>query len=324
MSIRIDLVICTYNNAVLLDRVLAAIAKQQVSLQVNWKVLVVDNNCTDHTVAVIHKHIWSSKIPGLRIVSEPRQGLTYARLCGVQNATGDWVAFVDDDCLLQEDWVEQAARFALTHSECGAFGGRVILDWEALPPAYVLKFGYSFAQQEYGTIPKQMSCLVGAGLVIRRSALPDTGWMNKQFMTDRVGKKLISGGDVELALRLASKYELWYNPECKLMHIISSSRTSKKYLMKVNYGLGISQLYGDSMLWSGSYITWLFVSTSDTIRHSVDVLINTVKVLVGRRLAPEVAIALSFVLGKWAGIGRMLCMNVQERRALLGCAKVIR
>lgn len=323
-QLSIDVVICTYNNAALLDRTLIAISKQQVSPEVNWQVLVVDNNCTDETVAVVKRHIQSGKISGLRIVSEPRQGLTYARLCGVQNTTGDWIAFVDDDCLLQEDWIAQAAKFAAANPECGAFGGKVILDWETPPPAFVLKYGYSFAQQDHGGEPKQVSCLVGAGLVIRRSALSDIGWINKQFMTDRVGKKLVSGGDVELALRIAAKYDLWYNPECKLMHIIPLKRTSTKYLININHGLGISQLYGDSMVWSGSYIAWLFVSIYDTIRHSVDVLINTLKVLVRRRSAPENAINLSFVLGRWAGIGRMLCMKFQERRALLGCAKVVR
>lgn len=320
----IDLVICTYNNAALLDRTLIAISKQEVSPEVNWQVLVVDNNCMDETVAVVKRHIQSGKISGLHIVSEPRQGLSYARLCGVQNTTGDWIAFVDDDCLLHEDWIAQAAKFAVAHPECGAFGGKVILDWETPPPVFVLKYGYSFAQQDHGVLPKQMSCLVGAGLVIRRTALLDVGWMNKQFMTDRVGKKLISGGDVELALRIAAKYELWYNPECKLMHVIPVRRTSTKYLININYGLGTSQLYGDSMLWPGSYITWLLVSIIDTIRPSFDAIINTLKVLLGRRSAPEIAINLSFVVGRWAGIGRMFCMNFQERRALLGCAKVVR
>jgi GT2 family glycosyltransferase len=323
-NLYIDLIICTYNNAALLDRTLTAISKQQVSHQVRWKVLVVDNNCTDKTLAVVDRHIQSDKLPYLSVVREPRQGLTYARLCGVNNTTADWIAFVDDDCLLQEDWVEQTAIFALTHPECGAFGGRVILDWETPPPAFVLKYGYSFAAQEHGAKAKQVSCLVGAGLVIKRSALSDIGWMNQQFMTDRVGKKLISGGDVELALRIAAKYELWYNPECTLMHIIPLKRTSTKYLIDINYGLGTSQLYGDSMLWSGSYIAWLFVSIFDTIRPSVAVLMTASKVLIGSRSAPEVVITLSFVLGRWAGIGRMLGMNFQERRALLGSAKVVR
>ena len=323
-QLSIDLVICTYNNAALLERALAAIAKQQVSPQVNWKVVVVDNNCTDETVIVIEKYIKFGKIPDLRIVSEPKQGLTYARLCGVQNTTGDWIAYVDDDCLLQEDWVEQAAQFALAHPDCGGFGGKVILDWETPPPAFVLKYGYSFAEQNHGTVPKQVSCLVGAGIVMRRSALLNSGWMNQQFMSDRVGKKLISGGDVELALRLASKHVLWYTPDCKLMHIIPAKRTSIKYLININYGLGISQLYGDSMVWSGSYIAWFFSSIFKTIRYSFELIFNILKVVLGSRVAPELAINSSFVLGRGVGIGRMLLMNFQDRQALLGCAKIVR
>jgi len=72
------------------------------------------------------------------MVSETKQGKTPACLCGVKNSTGNWIAFVDDDCLLAENWVEEAARFALVHPDCGAFGGRVILDWELPLPAFVL------------------------------------------------------------------------------------------------------------------------------------------------------------------------------------------
>ena len=102
--VSIDLIICTYNNAALLDRSLTAISKQQISSHVNWQVLVVDNNCTDETVAVVEKHIASGKIP-LRMVSETKQGLTPAPLCGVKKNTGDWISFVDDYYLLAENWV---------------------------------------------------------------------------------------------------------------------------------------------------------------------------------------------------------------------------
>lgn len=318
----IDLIICTYNNAALLDRTLVAIAKQQVPPEIEWKVLVVNNNCTDETVDVVERHIQSGKIPNLSMILELNQGLTPARLCGVKNTTADWLAFVDDDCLLEEDWIAQAAKFALAHPDCGAFGGRVILDWETPPPAFVLNYGYSFAQQEHGTLPKQVSCLVGAGLIINRSAIIGSGWMDKQLLDDRVGKKLISGGDVEIALRLAAKYELWYNPECQLRHFIPSWRTSEQYLMNINYNLGASKLYGDSMLWSGSYPGWLCVSVFDALRSSVDILIQALRVVTRRKLAIEVAINFSFLRGWWAGIWRMFCMNTEQRRVLLGSAKV--
>jgi glycosyltransferase involved in cell wall biosynthesis len=317
----INLIICTYNNAALLDRVLAKIANQKVSPKCSWKVLVVDNNCTDETATVVQKYIQDGTIPDLRIILETLQGLNHARLCGVRNTTGDWIAFIDDDCLLEEDWIEQVAKFALAHPDCGAFGGRVILDWEKQPPAYVLKYGYSFAQQEYGAEAKLMNGLVGAGMTIRRSALQATGWMNNQFMSDRVGKKLISGGDVELALRLGAKYELWYNPACTLQHIIPARRITTEYLIKINYGLGISQIFGDSMVWPKSYLKWFFASFHDTIRSSGVAALNLVGAFAGRRSIRDAVIGGSFVCGRWAGIWRMYWMHPQERKVLVGCAK---
>lgn len=320
MSVSIDLIICTYNNAPVLDRALAAIAAQDVSSSVNWQVLVVNNNCTDHTVSVVEQHQQAGKIPGLRMITESRQGLNFARACGVQSTSGSWIAFVDDDCLLKPDWVEQAAAFAAAHPDCGAFGGQVILDWEVPPADFVLKFGYSFAEQKHGPDAKPVGCLVGAGMVIRRSALLDIGWLNQQFLADRIGKKLVSGGDVELALRLGSRYPLWYTPNCRLMHLIPPRRTSTNYLIKINYGLGISQILGDSMLWSGSYPSWVTTCIRETLPASHRGIVNSLKAFLGRRSLPEVMIEGSFVLGRWAGIWRLLWMNFQQRQALLGCA----
>jgi glycosyltransferase involved in cell wall biosynthesis len=316
----INLIICTYNNAALLDRALAAIARQKVSCTVDWQVLVVNNNSTDETVAIVDKYIQSEQL-SLRIVSEPIQGLTPARLCGVKNTTGDWIAFVDDDCLLTEDWVEQAAKFALAHPECGAFGGRVSLDWETLPTPFILNYGWCFAEQEYGENPQKMSCLVGAGLVINRTALSDIGWVEKQFLQDRVGTKLISGGDVEIGLRLAAVYDLWYHPACQLQHFIPTKRTSEQYLKNMNYNLGISKLLGDTMLWHGTYATWLWVSTAQGIKDSVVLFMAALKVAISQKSMAEVALNWSFIQGWWAGVWKLLSMNANERKELLGCAR---
>src|SRR5579883_711969 len=324
-NVSIDLVICTYNNAALLDRALTAISQQQVQQTVKWTVLVVNNNCTDKTTQVVDKYIKSKKIPNLSMILEPKQGLNYARLCGINNTSGTWIAFVDDDCMLKEDWVDQAAKFAQLHPECGAFGGQVILDWETPPPAFVLKYGYSFAQQEHGINISQPNCLVGAGLVISRKAILDTNWIYKQFLNDRVGKQLISGGDVEIVLRIkGAGYDIWYNPACKLMHYIPAKRTEQKYLVNINYALGKCQLISDSMVWSSSYLTYFFESIFSTLYSSVGVLKQALKFALGRGHLEyaDIAITWAFVRGKWAGIAQMLRMEVQERQDLLGCAKL--
>ncbi len=186
-----------------------------------------------------------------------------------------------------------------------------------------MNYQYAFAAQDHGVVAKQVSCLVGAGLAVKRSAISDCGWINKPLLDDRVGKRLISGGDVEIALRIRSaEYELWYTPKCQLMHIIPSRRTSQKYLIDINYGLGTSQLYGDTMLWPDSYPAWLVTSTLDAFKLSVEILVHVLKATIKRRPITEVVINSSFVRGKWTGIGRLLWMDTQKRQELLGSAKV--
>src|SRR5690606_18876290 len=224
-AVTLDVVICTYDNARMLDRALAALARQEAPEAARWSVLVVDNNCTDDTAAVVEAHRAAGAVPGLRRVVEPEQGLTPARLCGVRHTAGDWVAFVDDDCLLREDWVRRAAAFAAAHPACGAFGGRVVLDWEAPPPSFVRRHGYAFAEQDHGEAAREVTYLVGAGLVVRRAALEACGWTRRQYLGDRVGRRLVSGGDVEITLRIhGAGFPLWYHPDCVLRHVIPASR----------------------------------------------------------------------------------------------------
>ncbi len=320
-KISIDLVICTYNNALLLDRILGAIAEQVVSPQVKWGVLVVNNNCTDETVEIVESYLKLAKFP-LKMVIEPIQGLTPARLCGVKNTSGDWIAFVDDDCLLAPDWVEQAAIFAQSHPNCGGFGGKVILDWQIPPFDEIVKFGYCYAEQNHGDEVQKLPCIVGAGMVLRRSALAEVGWIDKQFLADRVGKKLVSGGDVEIGLRLASKFDLYYNPACRLQHIIPEHRISLAYLHKMNVGLGSSKLLGDSLQWAASYPLWLITSIRYGVRDGFKLLIWAFYTLKRRKPLTEVRLYGSFLKGWWLGIWRLFRLNPQERQALLGCAQV--
>src|ERR1035437_5840159 len=200
----LEVVICTYNHAAMLDGVLSTLAGQILIESVRWGCVVVDNNCTDDTRNVVSRHMLAGAVPGLRCVREPQQGLTSARLCGVKSSTAEWVAFVDDDCFLRPDWIARAIEFAESHPGVGAFGGRVLLDWEIEPPRYVRAYGYSFAEQDHGDAQKQVAFLAGAGLVVSRSALSACGWIDGPLLADRIGKRLVSGGYVEIVLRIGA------------------------------------------------------------------------------------------------------------------------
>ena len=313
------MVICTYNHAALLDQALSALARQTLTGDVDWQILVVNNNCTDATDAVVKSHAVVAPVP-LTMVDENDQGLTPARLRGVVSTAAAWIAFVDDDCLLAEDWIAEAARFASAHPDCGAFAGAVVLDWEVPPPAFVPRFGWAFAEQDHGPAPRTLPCLAGAGLVARRAALAECGWIDRQFLADRIGNKLVSGGDVEIALRIGSRHDLWYNPACRLRHRIPEHRASPTYVKAVVHGLGTSQLMGDSLLWAGTYRRWLATSLLRSGRFLRTALRDAARAALGRGEAIDAAVSLCFVRGWFIGIWRMARMDGSERHALLGCA----
>jgi len=317
----IDLIICTYNNAGLLDRTLASIAEQQVPAPIEWAVCVVDNNSTDATPAVIEKYIAGGRIPGLHRIAEVRQGLTPARLCGIRHTHGPWIAFVDDDCVLCPDWVAQAARFAHVHPRCGVFGGRVILDWEVPPPPLLRRHAMSFAASDHGPQPRQLppsgltSHLPGAGLVVQRCAIEQSGWLNKQFLMGRQGKNLTAGEDVEILVRIRRhSYEVWYTPDCVLHHQIPRQRISVDYLARLFYGFGLAAPYLTGMMHPHSYSRFLGLYL---LRIGKSML-RTARAWPRDRGAA--AITWSYTRGQLTGFRSLVqSMDPGERRLWLGC-----
>jgi len=315
--VRLDLVICTYNHAPRLGETLQALAAQQVSEAVRWRVLIVDNNCSDDTPDVIAREAPSIAAP-VETVREARQGLNAARLRGVRSGDGDWIAFVDDDCVLAPDWVEQAGRFALAHPDCGAFGGEVRLRWTAPPPAWVEGYGYAFAETQLGDAPQRRDWLAGAGMVLRRDALVATGWTEHQFLEDRIGRRLVSGGDVELGLRIAARHEIWYVPQCRLQHVIPASRTERRYLRRLVFGLGVSNHDVEALIWTGSERDWWRDARARALGHARQGARRIAHDLRRRRPALDVALAFAFAAGWCAGMVRLWRLGRVERRERLG------
>lgn len=314
----LDIVICTYNNAPLLRRTLDALSKQKVvSPWINWKVFVVNNNCTDETSDVVEEFLRSEKFP-LRMIHEARQGLTAARVCGVRNTGGDWIAFVDDDCLLNQNWIEEAARFAVDHPECGAFGGRIILEWEKTPPAFVLSRRYAYAGKQLGETTHKRSWLPGAGMVVRRKALEACGWVEKQLLEDRIGERLVSGGDVEIGLRIARSYEIWYTPQCEIRHFIPTRRMSREYLRRMVFGLGASRHNVKALSWSGSYTSWLLYSFIYGIGFVLFGVAESIREAIYSGGTVDLSLGLGPARGWWAAMFAMMRMDSAERNLMLG------
>ena len=142
MDLPLSVVVCTCNRADGLAEVLHALSAQEGVGPDDFEVIVVNNRCTDHTSAVVAA---AGEKSNVREVMEPVPGQVHARVRGVRESRGEWVAFVDDDNLLESGWVATALRFVAVHPGCGAFAGRVDLLWETPPPPAVARRAYAYA-----------------------------------------------------------------------------------------------------------------------------------------------------------------------------------
>jgi glycosyltransferase involved in cell wall biosynthesis len=161
-TLAIDIVICTYNRAAGVDTVLSALSRQYPATDVAWSVVVIDNASTDATAEIVDAHRSRRLLPGLRCVRESEQGLTPARRRGVLETSAPWIAFVDDDNLLEPGWLDAIAHAIRSHPSAGAVAGRVVLEWERPPP---------------GTVSQRLSSPARVGVQVRMRLRAGGRWM---------------------------------------------------------------------------------------------------------------------------------------------------
>ena len=241
--------ICTFNGARRIPKVLDHLCIQKQKHNINWEVLIIDNNSQDHTVAIAaqYQQHWAQPYP-LRYCFEPRQGLAYARRLAVKEARGEWIGFLDDDNWPSSDWLEVASDFIHTSSRIGAFGGKILADYEIDPPSRFQEIACFLGIIDRGDHPFRYDLLdrwlfpAGAGIIIRREA-----WINcvpENFMLTGVSSTsmLAKGEDIEtLSYIRQGGWEVWHVPTLVIYHHISKNRLSKDYLIKLFQGVGLSR-----------------------------------------------------------------------------------
>src|SRR5207249_3437763 len=143
----------------------------------------------------------------LRVVAEPRAGISYARRQGFDQARYDIVSFIDDDNWVYSGWVQLVADLMAEHPEMGACGGLNEAVCEGEPPWWFEQFKKSYVigpqAAEDGFLTARWSSLWGAGMSIRGSAwkeLRDNGW--RHLIGGRAGSSLSGCEDLELSYAL--------------------------------------------------------------------------------------------------------------------------
>jgi glycosyltransferase involved in cell wall biosynthesis len=123
----ITVAICTLNRAESLRRTLAALTAMRIPDDLDWEVVVVNNNCTDHTDTVTGA--FTNRLP-IRREFEPQRGLSRARNRAVNAARGDYIIWTDDDVVLDPGWLTAYMGAFRRWPEAAVFAGKIVERFE--------------------------------------------------------------------------------------------------------------------------------------------------------------------------------------------------
>ncbi|MBF2057065.1 MAG: glycosyltransferase family 2 protein [Cyanobacterium sp. T60_A2020_053] len=243
-NLSISAVICTYNREEYLRGALDSLLHQDLA---NYEIIVVDNASTDGTADIVKSY---SDNPKVKYVYEPKLGLSVARNTGVINATGEIVAYLDDDAIAPSHWLPTLLEVFENDSDVVIAGGKVKL---ILPepytelPAWISEqmagaLGLYDLGDEMIAIHDASFTPRGLNYGFRRSFWQEVGGFDVKF--DRVGNNLLSNGDLvftELALKMERK--VMYIPTAEVGHNVQPERLTKEWFKSRSWWQGISEYY---------------------------------------------------------------------------------
>lgn len=238
---KISVILCTYNRSGSLLTALESVAGSQLPEGFAWEVLVVDNNSKDRTREVVES--FCSTHPRFRYVFELRQGLSNARNTGIREATGEVIAFVDDDVTVDPLWLQNLTGPFLEPQWAGV-GGRIRVQEHLELPNWVriegpFAMGGSLAALfDRGEQPHELrEPPYGTNMAYRKEMFEKYGF----FRTDlgRSENNLIGKEDTEFGERLLHAGErIWYAPSAIVYHPLLQERLTKKYFLSWWFGCG--------------------------------------------------------------------------------------
>lgn len=235
------IIICTYNSENRILRIIDSILKQNDYNSLVNDFLIVDNNSTDTTKDLILQY--SNQIT---YCFEKQQGLSFARQHGVIKTKSPWIIFIDDDNILEQNWLINANEFIKVNYNLGAFNGAILpliefkMTNEERLFLHACFRALACTNLEKNDIPPSTAtnCTpVGAGLVIRSQPLKELnelGWLKS---TGRKGAELVSGEDTEMVLYVKTcGYSLGFCNSMFLNHLIDKSRLTYDYINALYLG----------------------------------------------------------------------------------------
>ena len=247
-ALSVSFIVFTYNSADLIQICLKHIKEAIDYFPVDFELILVDNNSQDDTICKVKKFTVDNNI-NIRIIQNPRQGLSYSRIKGIQVASKEYTCFIDDDNFIFKNWLK-VLTLIISENSPDVIGGKSVgISDKAFPYWWEKYQGYYACGSRFkktGFLTDKLAKMWGAGLTVRTNFARAALLKYDLLCTGRVGKSQMSGDDAELNYRLrllGAKF--YHSEELVLSHFMRSHRLNKAHLKKTWVGNAHGSVYID-------------------------------------------------------------------------------
>jgi len=198
----VSVIVCTRNGGGRLMRCLDSLADLDYP---EFEVVVVDDGSNDGTSGKV-----ASGFPELRLVRQEPMGLAVARNTGAAAARFDWLAYLDDDCLADRQWLAGMIKAAIRHG-WPAVGGPNLPppERDTLRTRILVRLPGSAAPVLLDDLRAEH--IPGCNLMVRRDAFARIGGFDARYR--------IAGDDVDFCWRLLQAgFDIGYAANAFLWH----------------------------------------------------------------------------------------------------------
>jgi glycosyltransferase involved in cell wall biosynthesis len=240
-SVLVTVAICTWNRSHLLDVTLEQFQRLRLPSGCRWELLVVNNNSTDNTEAVVQRY--SDSLP-VRCVFEKKQGLSHARNCAIEEAKGEVIVWTDDDVRMDQNWLVEYCDGIRRYPDASFFGGPIRPWFEVVPPQWIRRnfnvFKSAFGGRDLSDSEIYLSAKsgfpFGANMAVRKSAYEGVPY---DVNLGRIGASMVAGEETMVFEELVRRgcQGVWL-PCAGIEHFVPRSKVSRDYVKSYFRGYG--------------------------------------------------------------------------------------
>ena len=263
----LTIIIPTKNRARLVEALLVSVRGLTGLERIQPQIIVADNDSQDETWELLHRITNTFPLP-ITLLKVHSPGKSAVINAAVRAANGRVLAFLDDDVIIDRDWLEAIERF-VAQSGYQVGQGRIQLQSPDADDPEIQRL-----IQRFRTIPmldfdhtvERVHSLNGANFTVSRAALERVGLFDERLGPGASG----TSEDVELARRFTrAGIVIGYMPEAIVYHRVDRARLTEEYFKAIHKKQGKSRL----VLKNRSVFHILFELCRMSIQYGIDSLV---------------------------------------------------